>query len=91
MAGGAARDRLPEGRTMFAFFMADRSFFFFLAASGLGCSTWGFFVACASLVALRHPRPGIEPASSALEGEFLTTGPPPGKSPWLTNSCCLGQ
>ena len=29
MAGGAARDRLPEGRTMFAFFMADRSFFFF--------------------------------------------------------------
>lgn len=53
MAGGAARYRLPEGRTMFAFFMADGSFFF-------GCiGSWlqhvGFFVACASLAALRHP------------------------------------
>ena len=33
-------------------------------------------VACGILV----PRPGIEPMSSALEGGFLTTGPP-GKSP----------
>ena len=32
-------------------------------------------MACGILV----PRPGIEPASSALEGGFLTTGPP-GKS-----------
>ena len=34
--------RLPEGRTMFAFFTADGSFF--LAASGLGCSTWVFLL-----------------------------------------------
>ena len=40
-------------------------FFFFLAA----CTTCGILV----------PRPGIEPAPPALEGEVLTTGPP-GKS-----------
>ena len=33
------------------------------------CSMWGVLV----------PRPGIEPMSPALEGRFLTTGPP-GKS-----------
>lgn len=38
MAGGAARYRLPEGRTMFAFFMADGSFFWL---PGLGCSSVG--------------------------------------------------
>ena len=38
---------------------------------GLSCPT-----ACGILV----PRPGIEPASPALEGMFFTTGPP-GKSP----------
>ena len=82
MADGAARDRLPEGRTMFAFFMADRSFFFFFWLYRVLVAAHGFFfVACASLVALRHPRPGIEPALSALEGEFLTTGPPPKGSP----------
>ena len=38
---------------------------------------WGFFgcEACEILA----PRPGTEPASPALEGEILTTGPP-GKS-----------
>ena len=42
------------------------------------CFTFWFFgpEACGILA----PRPGIEPASSALEGEVLTTGPP-GKSP----------
>ena len=30
------------------------------------------------------PRPGIEPAPPALEGEVLTTGPP-GKSPHFRN------
>lgn len=38
-----------RGRTMFAFFKTAVDPF--LAASGLGCSTW-VFVACASLVAL---------------------------------------
>ena len=28
----------------------------------------------------KHPRPGIEPVSPALQGRFLTTGPP-GKPP----------
>ena len=41
-----------------------------VAACGLSCPT-----ACGILV----PQPGIEPASRALEGGFLTTGPP-GKS-----------
>ena len=47
----------------------------FHVACGLSCP-----VACGILV----PRPGIEPAFLALEGVFLTTGPP-GKSP----SCLL--
>ena len=41
-----------------------------VAARGLSCPA-----ACGILV----PRPGIEPASSALEGGFLTSQPP-GKS-----------
>ena len=41
-----------------------------VAARGLSCP-----MACGILV----PRPGIEPMSPALEGGFLTTGPP-GKS-----------
>ena len=44
-----------------------------VVACGLSCPA-----ACGILV----PRPGIEPASPALEGGFLTTGPP-GKSPEL--------
>ena len=42
-----------------------------VAARGLSCSA-----ACGILLL----RPGIEPVSPALEGRFLTTGPP-GKSP----------
>ena len=57
----------------------------------LRCGTWGLLLRCAGpVVAARGlscpaahgilvPRPGIEPASPALEGGFLTTGPP-GKS-----------
>ena len=44
MADGAARDRLPEGRTMFAFFMADRSFFFFFGCIGSWLQHMGFFL-----------------------------------------------
>ena len=40
-------------------------------------------VACRSLV----PGPGIEPVSSALAGEFLTTGPP-GKSQVFPLNIC---
>ena len=43
-----------------------------VVASGLSC-----IVACRILVL----QPGIEPTSSALQGRFLTTGPP-GKSPF---------
>ena len=54
-----------------------------VAARGLhsSCGVWALehvdsvVAACGILV----PRPGIEPASPALEGGFLTTGPP-GKS-----------
>ena len=42
----------------------------FVSACGLSCPE-----ACGILI----PQPGIEPASPALEGRFLTTGPP-GKS-----------
>ena len=42
-----------------------------VVARGLSCSA-----ACGILV----PRPGIEPVSPALQGRFLTTGPP-GKPP----------
>ena len=45
-----------------------------VAAHRLSCPT-----ACGILV----PPPGIEPASPALEGGFLTTGPP-GKSPVIS-------
>ena len=48
------------------------------------CGTWALLLRRAGLIALWHvgilvPRPGIEPKSPALEGRFLTTGPP-GKS-----------
>ena len=50
-----------------------------VAVRGLICP-----VACEILV----PRPGIEPSSTALEGGFLTTGPP-GKSP--CDCFCVGS
>ena len=52
------------------------------------------FVASVLALAARHgifaPRPGIEPAPPALEGEVLTTGPP-GKSlsPHLRLKQCI--
>ena len=46
------------------------------AWASLPCSMWDF------------PQPGIEPASLALEGGFLTTGPP-GKLPQF-NFCGTG-
>ena len=45
-----------------------------VVAHGLSCPA-----ACGILV----PRPGIEPVSPALEGRFLTTGPPGKSLPWL--------
>ena len=65
--------------------------YLFLTTSGLSCGTWDLLSRCAgfSLVVCRlscptaHgilvPGPGIEPASPASAGGFLTTGPP-GKS-----------
>ena len=52
--------------------------FSLVAVRGLSCPA-----ACGILL----PPPGIKPSSPALEGGFLTTGPP-GKSPGL---CPLGQ
>ena len=58
--------------------------FFILAALGLRYGTWASLVvalglSCPSACGILVPQPGIEPASPALEGGFLTTGPP-GKS-----------
>ena len=66
--------------------------FLYLAASGLSCGVWdpllwdaGFSpvaahrLSCSTACGILVPRPGIKPASHALEGRFLTTGPP-GKS-----------
>ena len=52
----------------------SRSFGLSSCSIGLGCST-----TCGMLV----PRPGIEPISPAVQGRFLTTGPP-GKSPTVS-------
>ena len=66
-------------------------FFFFLAASGFSYSEESLLqlvnfsllvtpgLSCPSACGILVPQPGIEPASSALQGGFLTTGPP-GKS-----------
>ena len=67
------------------------SFFFFLAASVFSCSKGSLLqlvnfslvvtpgLSCPSACGILVPQPGIEPASSALQGGFLTTGSP-GKS-----------
>ena len=62
--------------------------YLFLTALGISCGTWDLLLRCAgfSLLVCRlncptaHgilvPGPGIEPASPALAGGFLTTGSP---------------
>ena len=55
----------------------------FITAWGLRCGTWAFLMACGILV----PRPGIEPASPALEGGILTSRLP-GKSPNVYFEVC---
>ena len=62
--------------------------FIYLAASGLGCIMWylslegtDFLVvvpglSCSAACGILVPRSGIEPMSPALQGRFLTTGPP---------------
>ena len=54
-----------------------------------------FRLSCPEACGILAPEPGIKPVSPALEGRFLTTGPP-GKSPfqefylyccWVTKSC----
>ena len=62
------------------------------------CGTRAPQLWCAGLVAPRHvgilvPQPGIEPVSPALEGGFLTTGPPgrsPNESFYKSLHPCLG-
>ena len=46
--------------------------FIYLAMLGLSFGPWAFSITHGILV----PQPGIEPTSPALEGGFLTTGPP---------------
>ena len=67
----------------------------YLTALGLSCGTWHLLlwtaqtpaVVCPTAGRILVPQPRIEPASSALQGRFLTTGPP-GKS-WGGNSLHL--
>ena len=48
-------------------------FFFYLAVLGLSCDMWN---PCYRARGILVPRPGIKLAYPALEGGFLTTGPP---------------
>ena len=43
-------------------------------------------LSCSTARGISFPRPGIEPSSPALEGRFVTTGPP-GKSPYISFMC----
>ena len=72
--------------------LKKKTTFIFLAEKGLSCVVWGLCCSAWTLVwahglscSVAHevlvPRPGIEPPSPALQGRFLTTGPP-GKSWW---------
>ena len=54
--------------------MAQRALFFSLF---IYLAVWG--LTCSAAREILGPRPGMEPTSPALEGGFLTTGPP-GKS-----------
>ena len=56
-----------------------RAGFFLAVVLGLQSSRARGF-SCSAACGILVPPPGIEPASPALEGRFLTTGPP-GKSP----------
>ena len=54
---------------------------FWGAVLGLHCGMWASVVAvcglsCPTAHGILVPQPGIEPTSPALEGGFLTTGPP---------------
>ena len=70
----------------FFFFFKYLFIYLFLAASSLSCGTrapqfMGSLVAapglsCPVACGILVPRPGIEPLFPALEGGFLTTGPP---------------
>ena len=74
------------------FFNTLKKLFIYLATSGLSCGTrdlllWrvgfslvvAYGLSCPATCGILVPRPWIKPASPALEGGFLTTGPP-GKS-----------
>ena len=73
-----------KGRTQSFYFIF--LMFIYLTALGLSCGTWHLLlwtartpaVVCPTACNL-VPQPRIEPTSSALQGRFLTTGPP-GKS-----------
>ena len=53
---------------------------YFVAAHGL--QLWRVGLVAPRHVGISVRRPGMEPASPALQGRFLTTGPP-GKSPTM--------
>ena len=65
--------------TKFPFFFFFKFIFKILAELGL-CSTQASF-SCLVICGILVPQPGIDPVSTALQGGFLTTGPPGKSSP----------
>ena len=61
---------------IFKFFTFKYLFIIILAASSLSCITKLHGLICPTACGILVPRPGIEPATPALEGRFLITGLP---------------
>ena len=89
-----------QARLVYFFFPLKKKFIhlpiLFLAVSGLSFCTWNLFIlvcwlSCPKECGIPVPGPGIEPASSALEGRFLPTGSPGTSRGWcLLRACLLG-
>ena len=72
----------------YVFFFFKKLFYLFLAALGFSCSRLALCfdtlasvaaalgLSCPGACGILVPHSGIEPTSAALEGRFLTTGPP---------------
>ena len=70
------------GRFLFSFFFIKKNFFWCTGSllQHMGCSLFAVcWLSCPMACGVLVPWLGIEPSSPALEGRFLTTGPP-GKS-----------
>ena len=69
-------------------FLGFLEIFIYLVALGLSCHMWdlslwrmespvaALWLSCSTACEIFVPRPGVVPPSFALQGGFLTTGPP---------------